>query len=150
MKLPSFRSKARVAIDWTFEILFPRDITKMAVERTEQVNHAHFQQGDIIIQQGEIGDLFYIIESGEVEIVRQSPGKPEEQLAKRSAGDSFGELALLQDVARTATVRCLTPVNVISFNRKDFLQLTGSSHLFQNPHEKRISHSGKAGKSIEG
>ena len=131
MKLPSFRSKARVAIDWMFEILFPRDITKMAVERTEQVNHAHFQQGDIIIQQGEIGDLFYIIESGEVEIVRQSPGKPEEQLAKRSAGDSFGELALLQDVARTATVRCLTPVNVISFNRKDFLQLTGSSHLFK-------------------
>jgi CRP-like cAMP-binding protein len=40
-------------------------------------------------------------------------------------------LALLQDVVRTATVRCLTPVNVISFNRKDFLQLTGSSHLFK-------------------
>jgi NADH dehydrogenase len=131
MKLPSFRSKARVAIDWMFEILFPRDITKMAVERTEQMNHAHFQQGDTIIQQGEIGDLFYIIESGEVEIIRQTPGKPEEQLSKRSAGDSFGELALLQDVVRTATVRCLTPVNVISFNRKDFLQLTGSSHLFK-------------------
>ncbi len=131
MKLPSFRSQARVAIDWIFEILFPRDITKMAVERTEQVNHAHFQQGDTIIQQGEIGDLFYILESGEVEIVRQSQGKPEELLSTRSAGDSFGELALLQDVARTATVRCLTPVNAISFNRKDFLQLTGSSHLFK-------------------
>jgi NADH dehydrogenase len=131
MKLPSFRSKARVAIDWIFEILFPRDITKMVIERTEQVNHAHFQQGDTIIRQGEIGDRFYIIESGEVEILRESPGIPDELLSTRSAGDSFGELALLQDVARTATVRCLTPVNVISFNRKDFLQLTGSSHLFK-------------------
>ncbi|MEJ2231692.1 MAG: FAD-dependent oxidoreductase, partial [Nitrospirales bacterium] len=139
MKLPSFRSKARVAIDWMFEMLFPRDITKMAVERTEQVNHAHFQQGDIIIQQGEIGDRFYIIESGEVEIIRESPGKPEERLSTRSAGDSFGELALLQDVPRTATVRCLTPVNVISFNRRDFLQLTGSSHLFKTHIKKELA-----------
>jgi NADH dehydrogenase len=139
MKLPSFRSKVRVAIDWMFEILFPRDITKMGVERTEQVNHAHFQQGDTIIQQGEFGDRFYIIESGEVEVIRQSPGKPEEQLSLRSAGDSFGELALLQDVPRTATVRCLTPVNVMYFNRRDFLQLIGSYHLFKTHINKELA-----------
>jgi NADH dehydrogenase len=139
MKLPTFRSKVRVAIDWMFEILFPRDITKMGVERTEQVNHAHFQQGDTIIQQGEFGDRFYIIESGEVEVIRQSPGKPEEQLSLRSAGDSFGELALLQDVPRTATVRCLTPVNVMYFNRRDFLQLIGSYHLFKTQLNKELA-----------
>ena len=59
LKLPSLRSKARVAIDWTFEILFQRDITKMVVERTEQLKHAHFQKGDTIIRQGEMGDRFY-------------------------------------------------------------------------------------------
>jgi NADH dehydrogenase len=139
MKLPSFRSKARVSIDWMFEILFPRDITKMGVERTEQVNHAHYQQGDTIIQQGEFGDCFYIIESGEVEVIRESTGKPEERLSIRSAGASFGELALLQDVPRTATVRCLTPVNVIYFNRRDFLQLIGSYHLLKTQINKELA-----------
>jgi CRP-like cAMP-binding protein len=74
---------------------------------------------------------FYIIESGDVEIIRESPGTPDEQLSIPSARDSFGELALLQNIPRTATVRCLTPVNVIYFCHRDFLQLMGSYQIFQ-------------------
>jgi NADH dehydrogenase len=132
MKLPGLPCKVRVAIDWIMELVFPRDITKVELQRTEHLKHAHFQQGEIIIREGEIGDRFYIIESGEVEVVHQEPGQPEQQLALRSTGDSFGELALLKDAPRAATVRCLTAVDVIMFNRKDFLTLAGSFHVFRH------------------
>ncbi len=132
MKLPGWPCKVRVALDWIMELVFPRDITKVDLQRTEQLKHAHFQQGDIIIQEGEIGDRFYIIESGEVEIVHQESGQPEQRLALRSTGDSFGELALLKDAPRAATVRCLTSVDVIIFNRTDFLTLAGSYNIFRH------------------
>jgi CRP-like cAMP-binding protein len=131
MKLPGLRCKVRVALDWIMEIVFPRDITKVEVQGTEQLKRAHFQKGDIIVRKGEVGDRLYIIESEEVEIIHQEPGEPEHVLALRSAGDSFGELALLKDVPRAATVRCITPVDVIIFNRKDFLTLAGSYNLFR-------------------
>ena len=139
MKLPGLRCKVRVALDWIMEIIFPRDITKVEVQRTEQLKRAHFQKGDSIIREGEIGDRFYIIESGEIEIVHQEPGQPERQLALRSAGDSFGELALLKDALRAATVRCLTPVDVIMFNRKDFLTLASSYNFFRQHMDKEAT-----------
>jgi len=139
MKLPGIRCKVHVGIDWLLEMIFPRDITKIELQRTEQLKHAHFQKGDSIFQQGEIGDLFYIIESGEVEIVRQEPGKPEEQLAVRSTGDSFGELALLKDAPRAATVRCLSQVDVVMFKRQDFLALAGSYDVFRNQMDKETA-----------
>ena len=138
MKLPGIRSKVRVGLDWVLDLLFPRDITKIEVHKTEQLKRAHFQEGETIIRQGEIGDRFYIIEAGQVEIVRQEPGRPEERLAVRGEGDSFGEIALIRDVDRTATVRCLTPVDVVTFNRRDFQTLVGSYEVLRTPLRARI------------
>jgi NADH dehydrogenase len=131
MKLPGLRCKIRVGLDWALDLIFPRDITKLAVERTERLRRSHFQAGDIIIRQGELGNRFYVIESGEVEILREEPSLPLQRLATRSAGESFGEVALLRDTPRTATVRCLTAVNVISFTRGDFRSLVASHKVFR-------------------
>lgn len=125
-KLPGLRSKIRVGIDWALDVFFPRDIAKLAVGRTEVLHRAHYRAGEAIIRQGEIADRFYIIESGEVEVVREAPGEAEQRLAVRCAGDAFGEVALLKDTPRTATVRCLTPVDVIAFSRKEFRSMVGS------------------------
>ena len=159
MKLPGIRSKVRVGLDWSLDLLFPRDITKIEVQKTEQLKRAHFQRGEHIINQGEIGDRFYIIEAGQVEIVRKEPGRPEECLAVRGEGDSFGEIALIHDVVRTATVRCLTPVDVVTFNRRDFQTLVGSYEVLRTPLRARIdkelseltsrSDSGARGSSVE-
>lgn len=132
MKLPGLRCKIRVGIDWALDTIFPRDINKIALQRTDQLRRAHYREGDTIITQGEIGDRFYIIESGEVEMIQAQPGQPENQVAIRKAGESFGEIALLKDVPRTATVRCLTPVDVITFTRNDFKMLVGSYESFRS------------------
>jgi NADH dehydrogenase len=122
-KMPGLRSKVRIAMDWTLELLFPQDITMINVKQTEQLKRAHFRQGELIIREGEVADHFYLIESGEVEIVHEEPGGHAQRLGIRRAGTSFGEIGLLNGVPRTATVRCLTAVDVIKLSRQDFLSL---------------------------
>jgi NADH dehydrogenase len=54
---------------------FPRDLSCIRTDVTERISHAHFEPGDYIIRQGEPPSGFYVIEQGEVEIVRASPGE---------------------------------------------------------------------------
>lgn len=138
MKLPGLRCKVRVGIDWLLELLFPRDITKIELHRTETLKRAHFSQGEVIVRQGEIGDRFYIIQSGQVEVVQREGTDEEQRLAVLSVGESFGEIALLQNIPRTATVRCLTPVDVLILSRRDFQSLVRGFNLFRD-HFRKVS-----------
>ena len=67
--------------------------------------------GSIVIREGETGDLFYVIGEGEVEVAGRTLG----------AGDSFGEIALLRDVPRTATVTATTDVLLYTLGRDVFI-----------------------------
>jgi NADH dehydrogenase len=122
-KLPGLRCRVRVAIDWLLDVLFPRDITKIEVRRTDVLQRAHFRQGEIIVRQGDPADCFYLIESGTVEILHETPGKEPETVRVCSPGDTFGEVAILRNAPRTATVRCMTAVDVLKFGRQDFLSM---------------------------
>lgn len=72
--------------------------------------------GRAVFEQGDEGDLFYIVESGEVEVSRV--GQP---VARLGEGGSFGEIALLRDVPRTATVIAITDVVARTIERRHFL-----------------------------
>ncbi|MGH2362790.1 MAG: cyclic nucleotide-binding domain-containing protein [bacterium] len=98
------------------------------------------REGEIVFRQGEPGGRFFIIESGNMEIVREEPDRPPQRRGTRSAGTSFGELALLNHTPRTATVRCLTPVNVVMFSREDFHALAGSFHSFREHILDQVAH----------
>ena len=132
MKLPGLRCRVRVAFDWLLDFLFPRDITKIEVQRTDVLPRAHFTQGEVIIQQGELADCFYLIEAGEVEIVKEVPGHRSERLRVCSAGDTFGEVGILNSAPRTATVRCLTAVDVLKFSSENFLSMFGGYRAFRS------------------
>jgi MFS family permease len=77
--------------------------------------------GEPIVRQGEPGDTFYVIADGTVEV--QVDGAVRRQ---EGAGEFFGEIALLRDVPRTATVTALTPVTTLALDREDFLSGVGA------------------------
>jgi MFS family permease len=74
--------------------------------------------GDIVFEQGDPGDLFYVIESGTAEIVIN-----DELSALVGPGDGFGEIALLRDVPRQATVRATSDLVLRAIGRRLFLQV---------------------------
>ena len=77
---------------------------------------ATFEPGTAILEEGEVGDRFYIIVRGAAEVVS---GK--RRLRELGPGDSFGEIALLRDSPRTATVRAVDRVETVTLERPDFV-----------------------------
>ena len=79
-----------------------------------------YKDGEVIIRQGESGNCMYIIQSGEVEVLRNNNGS-EVQLAKRYKGDFFGEMALFSREVRSATIRALGDARILTVDRKNLL-----------------------------
>jgi len=80
--------------------------------------------GDVVIRQGEPGDRFFLLIDGRVEVVREVDGA-DIRLAELGARDFFGEMALLDDAPRSATVRALTPIEAYTLDRQEFGRLLG-------------------------
>ena len=81
--------------------------------------------GDVVVREGEVGDLFYVIESGALDAMHDG-----RLLTHMEAGDHFGEIALLRDVPRTATVVAKEDSVLQTIQRDDFLAaLTGDEEL---------------------
>ena len=118
VKLPGIYCKFRVLFDWIIHAFFPVDITQLDVYRTEKVDRSHYQQGSYVFKEGDIADYFYVLEEGQVEIVKENPDKTETILAILKEGDSFGEMGLMQKAPRSASVRCITPVGLLKISRK--------------------------------
>lgn len=77
--------------------------------------------GAVVVRAGEPGDRFYVVADGQLEISNGAQGQA-------GAGDFFGEIALLRDVPRTATVKATTPTQLYALEREDFLAaVTGHS-----------------------
>lgn len=72
--------------------------------------------GTVVFDQGDIGDHYYVIESGEAEVVAEG-----RTVVRLRAGQAFGEIALLRQVPRTATVRAATPLLLQALTSEHFL-----------------------------
>lgn len=79
-----------------------------------------YQNGEIIIKQGDSGNCMYVIQSGEVEVLRDMDGK-EIRLAIRKTGDFFGEMALFSREVRSATIKALGNSRILTVDRKNLL-----------------------------
>jgi len=120
-----------------FKKLSPEQITKVLhICRT-----VHFFENDIIMKEGEIGDRMYIILKGTVEIIKRliMDGIDDDEVAEKNKvftrldadqHSVFGEIALLQEFKRTATVRAVTDCTLYEISKNDFLTLAESDFEF--------------------
>jgi NADH dehydrogenase len=129
MKMPGFNRKVLIATDWFMALLFPPDLVQLKVAGTAGIAEQHFQPGDAVFNQGDLGDSVYVIQEGECEILREKEGQSE-QLAILRAGDYFGEMALLSDASRNATVKALTAMRVLLIPKADFNKLRSNVPAF--------------------
>ena len=102
-----------------FEGLSRKDLTTLArVSEDLEV-----EPGTVLCREGEIGQEFFVIVDVKVKVTRKG-----RRIATRGTGDFVGEIALLEEIPRTATVTADTPVRLFVLTRKDFRHL-----LDENP-----------------
>ncbi len=119
MKMPGWGRRLKVAVDWTLDLVLPPDIVQLRVGGTRGLSREHYEPGQEVFRQGELGDRLYLILAGAVEVVRQEVGASR-VLARLGPGQWFGEMALLQMTVRSASVRCVEPLDVLSLPREEF------------------------------
>ena len=108
--VPLFRGLGRRDID---------TLGKLAHERS-------FNAGDVIVSEGEGGIALYAIVGGEVEVLQKSGGS-QQQLRTMGAGEVFGEIALMLDRPRTATVRATKPTECLALTSLSFREALDKS-----------------------
>jgi len=104
------------------------DLTSPEIAIVSTLLHEReYLSGEVIFDEGAVGQAIYFLLAGEVTICRQ--GRPEDgQLARLGAGEFFGELGLLEDALRTAQARAATDCRLLVLFRDDFNGLM-DSHL---------------------
>ena len=85
-----------------------------------QVREESVPAGEKVIEQGAVGETFYVIVAGEVEVIEDG-----RLLQVLSDGEAFGEIALLRDVPRTSTVRARTALELYTLDRRQFVPTVG-------------------------
>lgn len=115
--LPSPEKKIRTLWNWLTLPFFGRDILNLRVSPPVHVAPVFFDAGQDIVREGETGNSLFLIQQGEVEVVRQSADGTEEHLAVLGAGQQFGEVAVFRGGRRTATVRARTQVRLVQMRR---------------------------------
>ncbi len=104
------------------------------LDATELSQIVHFMQvqrlreGGVVFHEGDAGDAWYIVYEGEVEVLKDSAGSPR-RVAVLGPRGCFGEMAILDDSPRSATVRALTDVTAFRFARVDFSRLLADGNL---------------------
>lgn len=95
-------------------------------EAAAALTRRQFNTGQVIVRQGDRGNDFYIVETGEVVCTQQeSPDRPPREVLRLLDGDYFGEIALLTNRPRQATVTAVQPTTVLSMDRATFKRLLG-------------------------
>jgi CRP-like cAMP-binding protein len=84
-----------------------------------------FEDGQVVIKEGDVGDRFFIIESGLAVVTKLDESGKDLHLAELKKGDYFGELALINDAPRKATVTAKGKLKCVSLDKGAFTRLLG-------------------------
>jgi NADH dehydrogenase len=125
MKMPGWGRRLKVASSWTLDLVLPPEIVELRFGGSQGITQEHYEPGQDVFREGELGDRLYIILSGAAE-VRRRDGALDLVLAQLGPGQCFGEMALVNMVKRNATVRCTAALDVLSLPKKEFAVLAAN------------------------
>jgi predicted RND superfamily exporter protein/CRP-like cAMP-binding protein len=86
--------------------------------------------GDTVISEGDLAETFYFIRSGELIASRLSSDRQEKVLDVLGPGELFGEVGLLHDIPRIASIKAITDAQLYELSKPDFFELLGSNPAF--------------------
>jgi NADH dehydrogenase len=130
MKLPGWGRRMKVAASWTFDLFLPPELVLLRFSTAPGMVHEHFEPGEEVFRQGDLGDRVYAIINGTAEVLVGEEGR-EQSVARLGPGEFFGEIALLEKKCRTATVRCVAPLDTFSLPKREFEMLAAAMPEFK-------------------
>ncbi len=80
-----------------------------------------YEDGEIVIRQGDVGDCLFVVQDGQVEFLDERDGALA-RLRVAGKGEMFGEMAIFQKEARSATVRAIGKARVLTLDKRNFLR----------------------------
>jgi len=98
-----------------------------------------YEEGEVIVCQGETGDCMYEILEGKVEVLQQKEGR-EVRLAVLDKGDFFGEMAIFEKESRSATVRAMGEVRALTIDKRTLLRRISEDPTLAFRIVERMSH----------
>ncbi|HKC91941.1 MAG TPA: FAD-dependent oxidoreductase [Candidatus Limnocylindria bacterium] len=109
------------------ERAFPSERREVVAQTASKAELLVFAPGDVVVSEGDAADRFYMVIKGEAEASHREPDGSETVLNRFGPGDYFGEIGLLNDAPRTATVRAKTSLELMALDRETFANLMKSS-----------------------
>lgn len=130
-KLPTWSRRIKVSLDWTWDVLFPRDLGFLNTDTSERITHAYYRPGDFIHRQGEVARVFSVIEEGEAEILQAQGNEDAKLVAVLGKGDFFGEGALLGNRPHETSIRARSVVRIAQVGSAMFSEIAESFAPFR-------------------
>jgi thioredoxin reductase (NADPH) len=109
------------------ERAFPAEPKEVAAETASKAELLVFAPGELVLKEGEPADRFYMVIKGEAEATQRAPDGSQVLIDRFGPGDYFGEIGLLNDAPRRATVRAKTSLELMALDRETFAKLMKSS-----------------------
>ncbi len=106
---------------------FPHLTRDEIVEAAGRAEPQYFSAGQVILRQGDRADRIYVISSGEVTVTHETEEGQPRELRRLGPGQYFGEIGLLANLPRTATVTAVTAVEILALSRATFSDLVSRS-----------------------
>jgi len=120
--------------DWMSALLQVRAFQKIPAANIQAIfmrlNKVNYKAGDVVVQQGDEGDFFYVISQGHCKVTRVTHLKDAGiVLGELKSGDTFGEEALISEAQRNATVTMQTDGELMRLGKDDFRMLLNEPAL---------------------
>ena len=105
--------------------------------RLRSIVELRYKAGDVVFRQGDAPDRLYVIGKGEVDVVREAPGNEDVVIRRLGKDQFFGEIGILSETPRTATIRAVTDLEVLSIHRSYFTSLFSYLPVFRDRSSRR-------------